>query len=132
MSCNIWPCSVWCHHVHNISNLTFNTLHIGKTEFYFFSFLFFSPCGVFEFEKFASGTKNVMDMVVAATKAGCTTIIGGGDTATCCAKWGTEDKVSHVSTGGGASLELLEGMSAFIFIITVIIFVIMLYTLWPG
>lgn len=35
--------------------------------------------------------------------------IGGGDTATCCAKWNTEDKVSHVSTGGGASLELLEG-----------------------
>lgn len=67
------------------------------------------PCGVFEFEKFASGTKSVMDMVVAATKAGCTTIIGGGDTATCCAKWNTEDKVSHVSTGGGASLELLEG-----------------------
>ena len=36
--------------------------------------------------------------------------IGGGDTATCCAKYDTEDKVSHVSTGGGASLELLEGM----------------------
>ncbi len=36
---------------------------------------------------------------------------GGGDTATCCAKWKTEDKVSHVSTGGGASLELLEGMA---------------------
>ena len=36
--------------------------------------------------------------------------LGGGDTATCCAKWNTEDKVSHVSTGGGASLELLEGM----------------------
>lgn len=35
---------------------------------------------------------------------------GGGDTATCCAKWNTEDKVSHVSTGGGASLELLEGV----------------------
>ena len=50
-----------------------------------------------------------MDAVVAATKSGCTTIIGGGDTATCCAKWDTEDKVSHVSTGGGASLELLEG-----------------------
>ncbi|KAA0197948.1 hypothetical protein HAZT_HAZT000567 [Hyalella azteca] len=67
------------------------------------------PCGVFEFEKFAGGTKAVMDLVVAATAAGATTIIGGGDTATCCAKWGTEDKVSHVSTGGGASLELLEG-----------------------
>jgi len=67
------------------------------------------PCGVFEFEKFAGGTKAVMDEVVAVTAAGATTIIGGGDTATCCAKWGTEDKVSHVSTGGGASLELLEG-----------------------
>lgn len=67
------------------------------------------PCGVFEFENFAKGTKTTMDQVVEATKSGCTTIIGGGDTATCCAKWGTEDKVSHVSTGGGASLELLEG-----------------------
>lgn len=50
-----------------------------------------------------------MDEVVAATERGTITIIGGGDTATCCAKWQTEDKVSHVSTGGGASLELLEG-----------------------
>lgn len=66
------------------------------------------PMGVFEFEKFANGTKSLMDAVVAAT-ANSTTIIGGGDTATCCAKWNTEDKVSHVSTGGGASLELLEG-----------------------
>lgn len=64
---------------------------------------------MFEFDNFAKGTKAVMDAVVAATQRGCTTIIGGGDTATCCAKWGTEDKVSHVSTGGGASLELLEG-----------------------
>lgn len=65
--------------------------------------------GVFEFDNFSKGTKAVMDAVVAATELGTTTIIGGGDTATCCAKWGTEDKVSHVSTGGGASLELLEG-----------------------
>ena len=50
-----------------------------------------------------------MDEVVKATAWDCITIIGGGDTATCCAKWNTEDKVSHVSTGGGASLELLEG-----------------------
>jgi len=50
-----------------------------------------------------------MDSVVALTKAGGITIIGGGDTATCAAKYNTEDKVSHVSTGGGASLELLEG-----------------------
>ena len=47
--------------------------------------------------------------MIAATEAGSTTIIGGGDTATCAKKWGAEDKVSHVSTGGGASLELLEG-----------------------
>jgi len=67
------------------------------------------PCGVFEFPNFAKGTKSLMDNVVATTKAGAVTIIGGGDTASCCAKWGTESQVSHVSTGGGASLELLEG-----------------------
>jgi phosphoglycerate kinase len=67
------------------------------------------PAGVFEFDKFAAGTKALMDAVVQKTADGGITIIGGGDTATCCAKWETEDKVSHVSTGGGASLELLEG-----------------------
>lgn len=69
------------------------------------------PAGVFEFENFAAGTKAVMDAVVKATKAGATTIIGGGDTATCAANYKTEHLVSHVSTGGGASLELLEGMT---------------------
>lgn len=77
-----------------------------------FSRIQFRPMGVFEFANFANGTKSVMDNVVAATAKGSVTIIGGGDTATCCAKWGTEDKVSHVSTGGGASLELLEGETA--------------------
>jgi len=67
------------------------------------------PMGVFEYKNFANGTKAVMDGVVEATRNGTVTIIGGGDTATACAKWDTEDKVSHVSTGGGASLELLEG-----------------------
>ncbi|KAL6724703.1 hypothetical protein Aduo_019567 [Ancylostoma duodenale] len=67
------------------------------------------PPGVFEFEKFSHGTKALMDAVVKATASGAVTIIGGGDTATACKKFKTEDKVSHVSTGGGASLELLEG-----------------------
>jgi len=67
------------------------------------------PLGVFEFDKFAAGTVAAMEAVVAATAAGATTIIGGGDTATAAAEYGAEEKVSHVSTGGGASLELLEG-----------------------
>lgn len=67
------------------------------------------PVGVFEFAKFEAGTKAVAEAVVEATKAGATTIIGGGDTATAAMKYDIEDKVSHVSTGGGASLELLEG-----------------------
>ncbi|KAF4122254.1 phosphoglycerate kinase [Geosmithia morbida] len=68
------------------------------------------PAGVFEFEKFAHGTKATLDAVVdGAQNAGKIVIIGGGDTATVAAKYGVEDKLSHVSTGGGASLELLEG-----------------------
>merc|ERR1712139_239055 len=67
------------------------------------------PMGVFEMAKFEIGTKSLMDSVVEATASGTITVIGGGDTATACKKYGTEDKVSHCSTGGGASLELLEG-----------------------
>jgi len=67
------------------------------------------PMGVFEYSQFEGGTRALMDEVVNATQNGTITIIGGGDTATCCKKFNTEDKVSHVSTGGGASLELLEG-----------------------
>jgi len=67
------------------------------------------PMGVFEMAKFEAGTKSLMDSVVEATKAGVVTVIGGGDTATACKKYDTEDKVTHCSTGGGASLELLEG-----------------------
>ena len=67
------------------------------------------PLGVFEFEKFAAGTKAAMDAMVKLTATGAVTVIGGGDTATAAAKWGTDTKVTHCSTGGGASLELLEG-----------------------
>merc|ERR1712125_300877 len=67
------------------------------------------PMGVFEMPSFEKGTKSLMDVVVEATEAGTITVIGGGDTATACKNYGTEEKVSHCSTGGGASLELLEG-----------------------
>merc|ERR1712232_428433 len=67
------------------------------------------PMGVFEWDSFDKGTRSLMDAVCNATSNGVTTIIGGGDTATCAKKYGVEDKLSHVSTGGGASLELLEG-----------------------
>ncbi|KAJ9311289.1 hypothetical protein DTO271D3_8444 [Paecilomyces variotii] len=67
------------------------------------------PPGVFELEPFSKGTKNTLDAVVDAAQKGTIVIIGGGDTATVAAKYGVEDKLSHVSTGGGASLELLEG-----------------------
>ena len=67
------------------------------------------PPGVFEFDAFAKGTKAMLDAAVEAAQKDKIVIIGGGDTATVAAKYGVEDKLSHVSTGGGASLELLEG-----------------------
>jgi len=67
------------------------------------------PCGVFEFDIFAKGTESMASAVAAATAAGAITIVGGGDTATAAKKFGVIDKVTHASTGGGASLELLEG-----------------------
>jgi len=67
------------------------------------------PMGVFEMKSFEAGTKTMMDTIVEVTKTGTVTVIGGGDTATACKNYDTEDKVTHCSTGGGASLELLEG-----------------------
>lgn len=67
------------------------------------------PAGVFEFENFSKGTKALLEAVADTTAAGNVGIIGGGDSATAAAKWDMEDKVTFVSTGGGASLELLEG-----------------------
>ena len=67
------------------------------------------PPGVFEFERFAEGTKDMAEAIAAATSAGAVSVVGGGDTATAAKKFKVVDKVSHASTGGGASLELLEG-----------------------
>lgn len=67
------------------------------------------PMGVFEMEKFASGTKAVAEAVVRATSNGAFSLIGGGDSAAAVAQFGFEEKVSYVSTGGGALLEYFEG-----------------------
>ncbi len=67
------------------------------------------PMGVFEMDNFAKGTFAIAKVLADATSKGTITIIGGGDSAAAIAKAGLKDKVSHVSTGGGASLEFLEG-----------------------
>ncbi|MDR2512741.1 MAG: phosphoglycerate kinase [Puniceicoccales bacterium] len=67
------------------------------------------PAGVFEFDKFANATRAMAFDIEAATNRGAITIIGGGDTATAAKKFGVHKKVTHCSTGGGASLEFLEG-----------------------
>jgi phosphoglycerate kinase len=82
-----------------------NAEAIGKAK----TIIWNGPMGVFEMKSFETGTKSMMDEIVKVTEAGTVTVIGGGDTATACKQYGTEDKVTHCSTGGGASLELLEG-----------------------
>jgi len=67
------------------------------------------PMGVFEFEKFAAGTEAIARTLADLTKQGTTTIIGGGDSVAAVEKVGVAEQMSHISTGGGASLELLEG-----------------------
>jgi phosphoglycerate kinase len=67
------------------------------------------PMGVFETKPFDRGTATVAQALADATKRGATTIVGGGDSAAAVSELGLESKMSHVSTGGGASLEFLEG-----------------------
>ncbi|MBR5898048.1 MAG: phosphoglycerate kinase [Muribaculaceae bacterium] len=67
------------------------------------------PAGVFEFDTFAEGSKAVADAIVEATANGAFSLVGGGDSVACVNKFGLADKVSYVSTGGGALLEAIEG-----------------------
>jgi len=67
------------------------------------------PMGVFEFDKFAVGTEAIARTLADLTPQGVTTIIGGGDSVAAVEKVGVAEQMSHISTGGGASLELLEG-----------------------
>jgi phosphoglycerate kinase len=69
------------------------------------------PMGVFEFRPFSTGTQQVAKAIADATKAGAVSIVGGGDSAAAVEKFALADAMSHVSTGGGASLEMLEGKS---------------------
>ena len=67
------------------------------------------PMGVFEMDKFAAGTFAIADTLAQISKSGAITIIGGGDSVAAVEKANLADQMSHISTGGGASLELLEG-----------------------
>ena len=67
------------------------------------------PTGVFEFDNFASGSRSAANAIAEATEAGAFSLVGGGDSVACVNKFGVADKVSYVSTGGGALLEFIEG-----------------------
>jgi phosphoglycerate kinase len=78
---------------------------IGKSK----TILWNGPMGVFEMERFQAGTKAIADAVADATSKGAFSLVGGGDSVAAVNKFGYNDKVSYVSTGGGAMLEYFEG-----------------------
>jgi phosphoglycerate kinase len=82
-----------------------NIIHKSKT------ILWNGPMGVFEFEKFQHGTKEVAKAIAEATQNGAYSLVGGGDSVAAVNQFGYSDKVSYVSTGGGALLEFFEGKS---------------------
>ena len=86
------------------SNTAFATV-VGRAK----TIVWNGPAGVFEFEKFANGTNAIANTLAELSAQGCCTIIGGGDSVAAVEKAGLAKKMSHISTGGGASLELLEG-----------------------
>jgi phosphoglycerate kinase len=71
--------------------------------------VFNGPAGVFEIKPFDEGTKALVDILETKTKAGCVTVVGGGDSVAALEVFGKTQAVSYVSTGGGATLELLAG-----------------------
>jgi phosphoglycerate kinase len=73
------------------------------------SIIWNGPAGCYEWEAFQAGTRGILDACAAAKERGALVVIGGGDCGACAMQWGYEKKISHISTGGGASLELLEG-----------------------
>jgi 3-phosphoglycerate kinase len=67
------------------------------------------PMGIFEVDRYARGTREVAKLAAAAATKGATVVVGGGDSVAAVQSTGLADKISHISTGGGASLEFLEG-----------------------
>ena len=67
------------------------------------------PAGVFEFDNFTAGSKAIAEAIAEATDNGAYSLIGGGDSVACVNKFGMADRVSYISTGGGALLEAIEG-----------------------
>jgi phosphoglycerate kinase len=86
------------------------TVGLFKDELFKAKTVFWNgPMGVFEIPKFSNGTKKIAKIVAELTKKGVTTVVGGGDSIAALNQLGLADKITHASTGGGASLELLEG-----------------------